>query len=147
MRTSRKITCTAIAACTLAIAAPASVLAEEQAEDSVPEMTEGQKDLAKLLEGREAGEPVSCIRHRLNDRVRIIDDTAIVYGRGNTIYVNYTRDPSDIDDWDTLVTRRFGSQFCKTDIVTKIDRTTGIFAGSIFLDKFIPYKRVKKDAS
>lgn len=146
MRISRSISSAALAACTLAIAAPSAVLAGEPDEETAITMTEGEEDLAKMLEGREAGEPVSCIRHRLNDRVRVIDKTAIVYGRGNTIYVNYTRHPSDIDDWDTMVTRRYGSQFCKSDIVTKVDKTNGMFSGVISLSEFIPYKRVKKDS-
>lgn len=150
MRLTKRFASTAAMAGALALTLPSAGLAEEQepdtAKDSV-EMTKGEKELAKLLEGREAGEPVSCIRHRLNDRIRIIDNTALVYGRGNTIYVNYTNNPKRIDDWDTLVTRRFGSDFCKTDIVTKIDPTSGIFAGTIFLSEFIPYKRVKKEES
>lgn len=150
MRLSQKFACKAAMAGALALTLPSAGLAQEQdgdAEEAAIEMTEGEEELAKLLEGREAGEPVSCIRHRLNDRVRIIDDTALVYGRGKTIYVNYTNNPRTIDDWDTLVTRRFGSSFCKTDIVTKIDPSSGIFAGTIFLSEFIPYKRVEKEDS
>jgi len=150
MRLTKRFASTAVMVGVLTLTLPSAGLAEEQdgdAAEAAIEMTEGEEELAKLLEGREAGEPVSCIRHRLNDRVRIIDDTALVYGRGKTIYVNYTNNPKSIDDWDTLVTRRFGSSFCKTDIVTKIDPTSGIFAGSIFLSEFIPYKRVEKEDS
>lgn len=148
MHINPKISAAALAACALTLSAP-SALAEDTANRkaaTIKPLTEGEERLAKLLEGREAGEPVSCIRLRTTDRVQVIDKTAIVYGRGNTIYVNYTKDPSDIDDWDTMVTRRFGSQFCKTDIVTTVDRGSGFFSGAIFLDKFIPYKRVKKDS-
>jgi hypothetical protein len=145
MHINPKISAAAFAVCALTMSAPSSVLAEEKPAEK--EMTKGEIRLAKLLEGRVAGEPQSCIHHRSNDRMQVIDDTAIVYGRGNTIYVNYTKDPSDIDDWDALVTRRYGASFCKTDIVTKVDRTSGMFAGIIFLDNFIPYRRVKKDES
>lgn len=145
MRINPKVSAAALAACALTLSAP-SALAEVQIDKPIAEITKGDIRLAKLLEGREAGKPVSCIRHLPTDRVQIIDGTALVYGRGNTIYVNYTKDPSDIDDWDTLVTRRFGSQFCKTDIVTRVDRGSGFFSGAIFLDNFIPYRRVKQDS-
>ncbi|MEO9461576.1 MAG: hypothetical protein ABJ242_02475 [Marinomonas sp.] len=138
-----KISAFAAGLCVLTLSAPSAVLAEEKAKDAQP-MTKGDVRLAKLLEGREAGEPVSCIRFRTNDRLKVIDDTALVYGRGKTIYVNYTRSPSRIDDRDTMVSRRFGSQVCKTDIITKIDSMTGIYAGNVFLAEFIPYTRVKK---
>lgn len=149
MRFSQTMPAAALAACVLTLALPSSVAADEHGEDGADEvvdMTEGEEKLAKILKGREAGEPVSCISGaRVRSSFKIIDETALVYGRGNTIYVNYTKRPKDIDDWDTIVSRRFGSQICKTDIVTKVDRSTGIFSGNIFLSDFIPYRRVKKD--
>ncbi|MBT8389985.1 MAG: hypothetical protein HKP43_05895 [Altererythrobacter sp.] len=129
------------------LAAPTLAQDEEQADEEQTEKTKGEKELAKLLEGRVAGEPTSCIRTPPNDRVRVIDDTAIVYGRGKTIYVNRTSRPRDIDDHDTMVVRRFsGSQLCKTDIVTTIDRGSQMFSGVIFLSEFVPYTRVETNA-
>nr|WP_298898845.1 hypothetical protein [uncultured Altererythrobacter sp.] len=130
------------------LAAPTLAQDEEQADEEQTEQTKGEKELAKLLEGRVAGEPTSCIRTPPNDRVRVIDDTAIVYGRGKTIYVNRTSRPRDIDDDDTMVVRRFsGSQLCKTDIVTTIDRGSQMFSGVIFLSEFVPYTRVETNAA
>ena len=130
------------------LAAPTLAQDGEQADEEQTEQTKGEKELAKLLEGRVAGEPTSCIRTPPNDRVRVIDDTAIVYGRGKTIYVNRTSRPSDIDDRDTMVIRRFsGSQLCKTDTVTTIDRGSQMFSGVIFLSEFVPYPRVETNAA
>lgn len=130
------------------LAAPTLAQDEEQADEEQTEQTKGEKELAKLLEGRVAGEPTSCIRTPPNDRVRVIDDTAIVYGRGKTIYVNRTSRPRDIDDHDTMIVRRFsGSQLCKTDIVTTIDRGSQMFSGVIFLSEFVPYTRVETNAA
>ena len=130
------------AALTLLVAQPA--FADENSAE-IAEMTEGEERLARMLEGRVAGEPQSCIRSRLNDRMTVIDGTAYVYGRGNTIYVQYTRDPEDIDRRDTLVSRRFdGTSVCKTDIMTTIDPVTGIYTGAVFFADFIPYTRVKE---
>lgn len=74
-----------------------------EAEGEAVEMTEGEERLAKLLEGRVAGEPERCIRQLPTDRMVTIDGTAYVYGRGKTIYVQRTRQPDRIDRRDTLV--------------------------------------------
>lgn len=130
------------------LAAPTLAQDGERADEEQTEQTKGEKELAKLLEGRVAGEPTSCIRTPPNDRVRVIDDTAIVYVRGKTIYVNRTSRPSDIDDRDIMVIRRFsGSQLCKTDTVTTIDRGSQMFSGVIFLSEFVPYTRVETNAA
>ncbi len=133
---------TGAAACLALTAGPAAA-DDHDAEDAV-EMTKGEKKLAKMLEGRVAGEPQTCIRTRLNNRLRVIDDTAYVYGSGRTIYVQRTRHPERIDRDDILVQRRFSaSQICKLDIVNTVERTAGIFTGTVFFDDFIPYTRVE----
>ena len=130
------------AACLAFSAAPAA--ADDHADEETIEMTEGEKKLAEMLEGRVAGEPQSCIRTRLNNRLRVIDETAYVYGSGKTIYVQRTRHPERIDRDDILVQRRFNaSQICKLDIVNTVERSIGIFTGAVFFDDFIPYTRVE----
>lgn len=102
----------------------------------------GQEQLDKLLQGRVAGTPVSCIPAFANDQVRIIDKTALVYGSGTTIYVNRPRDPSNLDDDDILVSRRHGSEICKLDMIRLHDRSTQSFSGIVNLENFVPYRRV-----
>ena len=107
----------------------------------------GEEELAELLEGRVAGEPQRCIRRHVSNRMRTIDGTAFVYGRGDTIYVQRTKHPEDIDDDDVLVTRKFGSSdLCRLDQVTKIDRFNGFYAGNVFFDDFVPYTRVEDNS-
>ena len=135
-------TATGLAALALIAAPPA--LDEEESGDEAVEMTEGEERLARMLEGRVAGEPQNCIRHRLNERLTVIDDTAYVYGRGRTIYVQRTTSPEDIDSRDTLVSRRFNSsQVCRQDVVTTIDSFNGFFTGAVFFEEFVPYTRVE----
>lgn len=118
----------------------------DEAEPAQTEMTDGEKRLARMLEGRVAGEPQNCIRQLLNERLTVIDKTAYVYGSGRTIYVQRTRNPEDIDRDDALVSRRFNaSELCKQDVVTTIDPVLGFFTGAVFFDDFIPYTRVEKD--
>ena len=134
-----------LAAASLFAAQPA--LADDHSDaGEATEMTKGEERLAKLLEGRVAGEPQRCIRSRLNDRLTVIDETALVYGSGRTIYVQRTRHPEKIDDRDALVSRRFnGSQVCKLDQVSTVDPFNGFFTGVVFFEDFIPYTKVDAD--
>jgi hypothetical protein len=100
--------------------------------------------LAQALEGRVAGEPVDCINTSRVRSSRIIDDTAILYDDGSTIYVNHPRAGREsLDRWDTLVTRQFTSQLCSTDVVELYDTSARIHTGLVFLGKFVPYKKVR----
>lgn len=104
--------------------------------------TKAEMRLAKMLEGRTAGTGKSCITVDPNAQMTVLDGTAIVYRIGSTVYVNTTARPRDIDSDDVLVIRRMGSQLCRTDIVTTIDRMGGFFSGTLFLTDFVPYKKV-----
>lgn len=128
----------ATAACAL-VASPA--IAEDDADTEAVELTKGEQRLAKLLEGRVAGEPQTCLRTLRTD-MQIIDETAIVYRQGRTLWVNVPRNAEQLDDRDALVTRQFDSRLCRTDIVTTIDSHAGYYTGNVFLGDFVPYRRV-----
>ena len=137
-------------ALSLAFALPAAAQAEPapdvEANAEAAPQSKGEKRLAKLLEGRVAGEPLSCIRSNPRQRMQTIDRTAYIYGSGSTIYVQRTRSPDQIDDNDALVINRFdASSLCRVDMATTIDPVTGIFTGAVFFDDFVPYTRVKDD--
>lgn len=103
----------------------------------------GEEELAKLLEGRVAGEPQRCIRRHISDRMQTIDGTAYVYGRGKTIYVQRTKHPEDIDEDDVMVIRKFGSSdLCRLESITTVDRYSGFFTGAVFFEDFVPYTKV-----
>ena len=127
-------------AAALALAFPLAVGAQERAEPS-----KGEVKLAKLLEGRIAGEPERCIRTFPSRSLTIIDGTAIVSDQGDTVWVNYTRHPDGLDDNDALLIRKFGSvsQLCQLDTVTTFDRFNGFYTGNVFLTDFIPYRKVE----
>jgi hypothetical protein len=109
--------------------------------EAKPRLT-GEERLAKMLEGRVAGEPVSCINTFNTRDTTIIDKTAIVYHAGNVIYVNRPRYPSSLDDDRIMVTEIRGGQLCKLDTVRMHDRTGGFYAGFVGLEDFVPYRRV-----
>ena len=105
--------------------------------------TEGEIELAEMLEGRVAGEPRNCILSRPIRKMTIIDDTAIVYESGATLYVNFTQEPRTLDDDDYLVTRSQGMNLCSSDQVTAKRRPVGFYSGNVILTEFIPYERVE----
>jgi len=102
----------------------------------------GEEKLAKMLEGREAGKPTSCISTFDNRELQIIDKTALVYGSGDTIYVNRPENPERLDSNDILVTYPTGSQLCRLDRVNTVDRSGHFVTGFVALTDFVPYRRV-----
>jgi hypothetical protein len=102
----------------------------------------GEERLAKRLEGRIPGRPVNCLSQSQRDSVEVIDKTALIYGSGNTIYVNRPRHPESLDSDDILVTRLTGSQLCKLDLVRLQDRNSNMAFGFVTLEEFVPYRRV-----
>jgi hypothetical protein len=124
----------------IAITAAAALLAGPALE-ARPNQSPQQR-LDKLLEGRVAGKPEHCISHFDTREMQVLDKTAIVYGWGNTIWVNVPRNAQDLDDDDIMVTRTSSSQLCDLDIVTTLDRTSQMFNGSVSLGEFVPYRRV-----
>jgi len=102
----------------------------------------GDEKLAKLLEGRVAGKPQSCINTRVNNDSQVIDRTALIYGRGRTIWVNVPTNARDLDDGDALLIRQFGSNLCRQDIVSTIDTSSHMYTGNLFLTDFVPYTKV-----
>ena len=129
----------------LLILAAVSALALAGAADARPGQS-GEAELARMLQGRVAGQPMDCIRTRPSEPVTTIDGTAIVFGRGDTIYVNRTRFPESIDDNDALVIRKFGTgtSLCRTDLITTFDRTSQFYSGNVYLGDFVPYKRLRR---
>ena len=109
-------------------------------------MTKGEERLARILEGRVAGEPQSCLRDRNARSIARIDGTALVYKSGRTIWVNVPRNAEAVDDSDVLVVRKFGSSaLCRYDTITLRDRFNGFYTGNLFLGDFVPY-RLPEDA-
>jgi hypothetical protein len=117
----------------LALAGCASTMAGQRAD-------KGEAELASMLEGRVAGKPQSCIPAWHSTNLKVIDDTAIVYDAGNTIYVARPAQPQSLDSDDILVLERTGSQLCKHDVVRTIDRS-GFMTGVVFLGDFVPYTK------
>lgn len=113
-------------------------------DDTAAQQSKGDIKLAKLLEGRVAGDPQSCVRTLPSENINVIDGTALVVGRGRTIYVNVPRHPNSLDEDDILLIRRHnGSQLCRLDWIETRDRIGGFYSGNVMLNDFVPYTRVE----
>jgi hypothetical protein len=133
----RKLSALAAASAALTLLASPAIAQEAPAEP-----TRGEAKLARMLEGRVAGEPERCIRLMGSDNLTTIHGTALVADRGDTIWVNRTAQPQTLDANDILVIRKFsGSQLCRLDQITTSSRTGNHFTGVIFLEDFVPYRR------
>ena len=107
-----------------------------------------EAELAEALDGRVAGDPVDCIdTHRIRT-TRIINDTAIIYDAGLTMYVNRPRAGADsLNRWDTMVTRLHQPRLCSIDTIEMIDPNSRILSGIVFLGEFVPYRREEAAAA
>ena len=106
--------------------------------------TDGDAKLAKMLQGRVAGQPADCIPADINGAtsLTIVDGTALVYRKGRTIYVNRVNNPETLDWDDLLVVERFtGTQLCRHDRVYTHDRLSMGRTGIVFLGEFVPYTK------
>jgi hypothetical protein len=128
----------------LAIAALALTGSAVQAKQTTAE--KGEARLAKMLEGRVAGEPRNCITSFQSRNVQVIDETAVVYDAGKTVWVARPRNPKMLDRFDVLVMERHGPQICANDMMRTIDPTSGFTTGVVFLDDFVPYTRSENSA-
>ena len=125
-----------------AVFAAATVLSLSVAADARPKITPEAK-LAKMLDGRVAGEPQDCIFLPSIRGSRIVDNTAIVYDAGRTLWVNRPRSGAEsLDDDDILVTRLHSSSLCSIDIVELHDRYGHFYSGFVGLGEFVPYRKV-----
>ena len=128
----------------LAIVLAASALvAGGSALSAKPKLTPQQR-LEKLLEGRVAGKPTTCISTSDTRDMEIIDGVALVYRSGSTLYVNRPKNPEDLDSDDILVIRPSGSQLCRLDMIHTVDRVGHFTTGFINLSDFVPYRRAQQ---
>ncbi|HWW59707.1 MAG TPA: hypothetical protein VN047_22655 [Sphingopyxis sp.] len=124
----------------------AAAIAATPAASAAKERLAPEAQLAKLLEGRVAGEPQDCISLPATNSSQIIDKTAIVYRSGGTLWVNRPKGGAEsLDDDDILVTRLTGSQLCSIDTIELRDRTSRMYSGFVSLGEFVPYRRAKAE--
>lgn len=101
-------------------------------------------ELQRLLAGRVAGPPVDCISLPNVTGNTIVSGRAIVYRIGMRLFVNEPPEgASQLHRDDIIVTRTFGTNLCRRDIIRLLDRTSTIPHGFVALGKFVPYTKPK----
>ncbi|RYE00940.1 MAG: hypothetical protein EOP61_12655 [Sphingomonadales bacterium] len=133
MRTAILLGALALAGCA-ANADPAQNRKQERAE----------RELARALEGRVAGEPADCISSMMASGPQIIDANTLLYRQGSRVWRNdLDGGCPGLDPNDTLIIEVHGSQLCRRDLVRVREPGSSIPGPSCTLGKFTPYSKVK----
>lgn len=131
-----------LAAALIAVAAPAMLSA-------APLASKQQAELDRLLAGRVAGKPTSCILRATNQHVTAYGDDTLIYGDYDRVV--YRNDPAGgchgAGRDGILVTRSTIGQVCRGDIVDIVDRTSRFPIGTCTLSDFVPYTKADGSAS
>lgn len=132
-----------LAAAALALGgAMAPAAAQDDTSQPTTRAERNEARLAERLEGRTAGEMVSCVYAPNSNRLETIEGVGFVYDGGNTLYVARPRDPSVLGPNDIVLVRRFtGSQLCRQDLMQTVDRLSGMLSGIVAIDGFVPYTK------
>ena len=105
----------------------------------------GEAELAKLLKDYVPGEKVRCVRTSDITNQTVIDGTAIVYfGLGGKAWVNRPSGAEFLREDNILITKPFGGENCRLDIVNQTDRFTRMRGAAIGLNDFTLYTKVRK---
>ncbi|MBH1991831.1 MAG: hypothetical protein I8H86_02990 [Sphingomonadaceae bacterium] len=102
--------------------------------------------LDKALEGKVAGEKISCINRSQQTNLTVISGNVLLYRVSKRlIYKNdLIGSCNGLNYGDTMIVRSFGSQMCRGDITTSANLMSGITTGSCALGDFTPYRSPEK---
>lgn len=103
-----------------------------------------QKELARALQGRTAGEAVRCLPYFGSTDVQVIDDWTILFRQGGTVYVQTPQGgcPGIGSHRNTMVSRIWGNgQVCSGDIQHLVDFSSGVGGGACVFGPFVPYRK------
>jgi hypothetical protein len=128
----------------IALSAAVALGATAGAATQSSQMTKAEKELAKALEGRVAGEAKECISSSFLQGPEIIDDKTILYREvGRTIWRNDVIGPCpSLAPMETLVVEMHGAQLCRNDRFRVLPFGGGIPSAPCRLGKFVPYKKM-----
>ncbi|WP_313804002.1 hypothetical protein [Sphingobium sp.] len=108
-----------------------------------PRLTEKQtSELERALAGKVAGEKTSCVNRESQASLTAISSSVLLYRvSGRLVYRNdLIGSCSGLSRGDTLIIKTWGSQYCRGDMATSADLTTGMVTGNCALGDFTPYR-------
>lgn len=101
--------------------------------------------LDRLVAGRVAGAPQSCIDPRRVRQTEIVSGQAITYRIGDRLFVNRPRLGLEWLDRDNImISQRPVAQLCRGEPIQLIDRASRIQRGFVTLGDFVPYDRARR---
>ena len=103
--------------------------------------------LARLLEGRVAGKPVSCLKLIGRPETKVVADAAVIYGKGKTVYVNRTHTPRLLGNGDhaslvEIICRNNVAEFYRPYGFGYFGLPVGERRIEVTLAEFVPYHRI-----
>lgn len=129
-----------IALCCLLLVAGCTATAEDVARADAAQARE-QARLDKALTGYQPGKPQSCINPFGNSNVSIYGET-LLYRDGGRYWLNKpTGGCFGLKRDDIIVTKSYGGQLCRGDIVRTVDRSSGFPSGACSFGDFVPYTK------
>ena len=98
-------------------------------------------DLNKLIAGKSAGAPFTCLQHYRSDDMVKNDESTVAFKQGRRVYVNHLIGAcSNLDSsFYALVTKSSGTGLCRGDIAYVQDVSNGTIVGSCAIGDFVPY--------
>lgn len=126
----------------IVLAGASAALSADSKEYQAREAARDQVQLDKQLAGLVPGKPQSCIdTFRYRDSTRVGDKILYKNGR-NDVMVNDTGGGCfGLRRGDAIITRTYGSQVCRGDIVRTADLLTNTPSGSCSFGDFVPYRK------
>lgn len=103
---------------------------------------EGEQSLSRLLAGKSAGQPISCMQHYHSADMTTIDGRTVVFHSPGTAYLVQLSPGCDElgrGGYALLTTEHGGTGLCTGDIARVLDTTTRFTAGSCGIDRIVPY--------
>jgi hypothetical protein len=111
-----------------------------------PRSAASEQQLQRLLAGKAAGQPRTCLpSYRTSSDMVIIDDNTVLFrDGGRRVWRTEMRGHCSSlgSGFYTIVTRTFGGQGpCAGEIAQLVDLSSGMVAGSCVWGDFVPYTR------
>jgi hypothetical protein len=107
-----------------------------------------EAQLAKMLAGRTAGEPVECISLFPSSSSTTIDRTAVVYDQAGKRFVNrFEGGCPMLDSSRIFLTRTTSTRLCRGDVAQVMTQRPSFYVGSCIFAKFTPYSKDAKAKS
>lgn len=103
----------------------------------------GEAQLAKILAGRTAGKPQSCLPLFDRNDSQTLDGVGIAFRSGRTTWIGRFDDGCHVGPNDTIVTTTSMSQLCRGDIIHVVDQMSHMEHDTCGFRDFTPYTKAK----